>query len=95
MGRLLDTIRMLVADGHYVISEHASDRMIEREFLEWQVLAGTLDGVATRERPQNRPHPAVEIRGLLPDGTSFKAVWCLLGRSRVAKLVTVHYLDEE
>jgi hypothetical protein len=95
MGQLADAVRTLVEEGRYLISEHASERIAERGFVEWQVVDGTTGGKAVRERPRNRPHPAVEFQGLLPDGTEFKAVWCLLPRSRIAKLVTVHYRDEE
>jgi len=31
----------------------------------------------------------------LPDSTEFKAVWSYLRRSGVAKLVTVHFFDED
>ena len=41
------------------------------------------------------PNPKVEVSELLPDGTEFKAVWLLLRTSGVAKLVTVHFFDEE
>jgi len=41
------------------------------------------------------PNPQVEVSELLPDGTEFKAVWSLLRTSGVAKLVTVHFFDEE
>ena len=46
------------------------------------------------ERPSDKPNPAVEVQEKLPDGTEFKAVWSHLGRSGVAKRVTVHFLDE-
>jgi hypothetical protein len=94
MGQLATKVQSLVAADRYIISEHASERLIERGFLEWQVIDGTLTGAPHRERPSNRPHPAVEIVGALPDGTGFKAVWCLLKQLQIAKLVTVHYLDE-
>lgn len=32
---------------------------------------------------------------MLPDGTEFKAVWSHLQQSGVAKLVTVHFFDED
>ncbi len=94
MGQLADRIRELVRTGRYLVSEHASERITERGFLEWQVIDGTLDGTVIRERPENQPHSAAEFECLLPDGTAFKAVWCLLRVSGFAKLVTVHYFDE-
>lgn len=46
------------------------------------------------ERLDGKPNPAVEILVVLPDGTEVKAVWALLARSGVAKLVTVHFVEE-
>ncbi|HVJ67000.1 MAG TPA: hypothetical protein VM510_03390 [Caulifigura sp.] len=94
MGQLADRIRGPIREGRYVVSEHASERITERGFLEWQIVDGSIDGEVLIERSENRPHPAVEFECLLPDGTAFKAVWCLLPQSQVAKLVTVHYLNE-
>lgn len=47
------------------------------------------------ERPAASPNPVVEVRETLPDGTEFKAVWSHLRQSGVAKLVTVHFFDED
>jgi hypothetical protein len=47
------------------------------------------------EWPKARPNPGVEVLEVLPDGTECKAVWSLLKRDGVAKLVTVHFFDEE
>lgn len=95
MDHLATMIRDLVDEGRYVVSEHASERITECNFFEWQVIEGTISGIVLRERPRNRLHPAVEYEGLLPDGARFKSDWCLLRQTRIAKLVTVHYLDEE
>lgn len=93
MGRLFDTIRQLVAEERYVVGQHASERLEERDIMEWQVVAGLMDGELIAERPDAAPNPAVEVREFLPDGTDFKAVWSHLRQSGVAKLVTVHYFD--
>jgi len=93
MGRLFDTIRQLVAEDKYVVGQHASERLEERNIMEWQVVAGLKDGVLIAERPDAVPNPAVEVRESLPDGTDFKAVWSHLRQSGIAKLVTVHYFD--
>ncbi|HEX6984987.1 MAG TPA: DUF4258 domain-containing protein, partial [Planctomycetaceae bacterium] len=85
--------RRLVEDGRYVVGQHASERLEERGKLEWQVVAGLEDGELLAEVPDAVPHPKVEVRELLPDGTEVKAVWSYLRRSGVAKLVTVHYFD--
>ena len=62
--------------------------------MEWQAVVGLPDGELLVERPSAKPNPAVEVQQELPDGTQFKAVWSLLKRSGVAKLVTVHFFDE-
>ena len=95
MGLLFDEVRQLVAEDRYVVGEHAAERLEERDILEWQAVAGIEDGTLIVERSDARPNPAVEVRERLPDGTEFKAVWSLLRRSGVAKLVTVHFFDRD
>jgi hypothetical protein len=95
VGQLFETIRGLVAAGKYVIGEHASERLDERGILEWQAVTGLDDGDLIVERPGAKPNSAVEVRETLPDGTEFKAVWSYLRTSGVAKLVTVHFFDED
>lgn len=63
--------------------------------MEWQAVAGFDDGEFMAERPNAKPNPAIELKEILPDGTEFKAVWSYLRQSDVAKLVTVHFFDEE
>ncbi|HEY2159217.1 MAG TPA: DUF4258 domain-containing protein [Isosphaeraceae bacterium] len=93
MGRLFEEVCRLVAEDRYVIGEHASERLEERDILEWQAVAGLDEGILIVERSDDRPNPAVEVRERLSDGTEFKAVWSLLRRSGIAKLVTVHFFD--
>jgi hypothetical protein len=93
MGRLFDTIRALVAEAKYIIGEHASERLEERDIMEWQAAAGLADGELIVERPKTKPNPSIEVLEILSDGTEFKAVWSHLRTSGVAKLVTVHYFD--
>ncbi len=95
MGRLFEEIRRLVAEERYVVGEHAAERLEERDILEWQAVGGLDDGDSIVERPDADPNPVVEVRERLPDGTEFKAVWSLLRRSGVAKLVTVHFFDRD
>ena len=78
-----------------MIGQHAAERLEEREIMEWQAVAGLEDGELLAERAKAQPNPAIEVRELLPDGTEFKAVWSHLKQSSVAKLVTVHFLDED
>lgn len=63
--------------------------------MEWQAVTGLEDGDLLVERSEATPNPAVEVRESLPDGTEFKAVWSLLRQSVVAKLVTVHFFDQD
>jgi hypothetical protein len=93
MAQLFDTIRRLVAEEKYIVGDHASERLEERGIMEWQVVADLEDGELIAERLDATPHPAVEVRESLPDGTEFKAVWSHLRQSGVAKLVTVHFFD--
>ncbi|HJT76979.1 MAG TPA: DUF4258 domain-containing protein [Gemmataceae bacterium] len=93
MAQLFDTIRQLVVEEKYVVGQHASERLEERDIMEWQVVAGLEDGELIVERPDATPNPAVEVREILPNGTEFKAVWSYLRQSGVAKLVTVHFFD--
>ena len=95
MAELFETIRRLVRENRYLIGLHASERLEERGILEWQAVVGIEWGSLIAERPQDLPNPVVEVNESLPDGTEFKAVWSYLKQSDVAKLVTVHYYDEE
>lgn len=95
MAALFETIQQLVAEERYVVGQHASERLDERGIMEWQAVAGLLEGELIVERQDALPNPAVEVLEELPDGTEFKAVWSLLPQSNVAKLVTVHFFDAE
>jgi len=95
VGALFDQIRRLVAAEKYLVGLHASERLEERGIMEWQAVAGLENGELIVERPDDEPNAVVEVRELLPDGTEFKAVWSYLAASNVAKLVTVHFFDEE
>ena len=93
MAKLFETIRQLVAENKYAIGQHAAERLEERGIMEWQVVDGLDDGELIVERPRAKPHPAIDVRMMLPDGTECKAVWSYLRQSGVAKLVTVHFFD--
>ena len=94
MPQLFKTIQDLVSAERYVVGQHASERLEERGIMEWQVVDGLADGILLIERPNDLPNPAVEVEEVLPDGIEIKAVWSLLPQSQVAKLVTVHFFDE-
>lgn len=40
MGQLFDTIRSLVSEEKYLVGLHATERLEERDIMEWQVVAG-------------------------------------------------------
>jgi hypothetical protein len=92
---LYETIVALVNDERYVIGQHAAERLEERGIMDWQAVAGLEGADLILEKPDSKPNPAIEVNEMLPDGTEFKAVWSYLRLSGVAKLVTVHYYDEE
>jgi hypothetical protein len=83
-----------VCEDRYLVGQHAAERLEERGIMEWQAVVGLEDGTLLIERPDATPNPTVEVRELLPDGTELKAVWSHLRHSGLAKLVTVHFLDE-
>jgi hypothetical protein len=93
VGQLFENIRSLIAEGRYVVGEHAAERLDERGILEWQVVDGMDDGDLLLERPNASPNPAVEVEVTLADGTQVKAIWSLLASADLAKLVTVHFFD--
>lgn len=93
MGELFSRIRTAVAEGRYLVGEHAGERLDERGIPDWEVVVGVREGRVIRERPDDRPNASVEVEQLLPDGTSVLVVWSWLPRQRAAKLVTVHYFD--
>lgn len=93
MGELFHQIQSLVSSGHYLVGQHAAERLEERGIMEWQAVAGLADGALITERVNASPNPAVEVCEILPDGTEFKAVWSYLRQSGAAKLVTVHFFD--
>ena len=95
MPRLFEHIRGLVAENRYVIGEHASERLAERDIMEWQIVAGMADARLLAERRLARPNPVIEVRIVLPDGDECKAVWSLLPLENVAKLVTAHVMGDD
>ncbi|MBP89738.1 MAG: hypothetical protein CMJ64_24040 [Planctomycetaceae bacterium] len=95
MSKLHQEICRRVDENRYIIGQHAAERLEERRIMERQMVAGLEDGELLAERAKAQPNPAIEIRELLADGTEFKAVWSHLKESGVAKLVTVHFFDED
>ena len=90
---IFQQVRTLVAAGDYVVTKHAADRLRQRRIMTWQAVAGLDDGELLSERPKDKPYPAIEVRESLPDGTEFKAVWSLVKKVPLARLVTVHFSD--
>ena len=94
MGLLFTTIQALVAEGKYLVGQHAAERLDERGVLEWQIVDGLEHGSLIIERQKALPNPSVEVRQQLADGTEVKAVWSHIVSAGLAKLVTVHFVDE-
>lgn len=88
---LFQKIRSLVSAERYVVGQHASERLEERGFLEWQAVAGLDEGQCLRVDERSVPNPTVVVVEELPDGTEFHAVWSYLASIDVAKLVTVYF----
>lgn len=95
MSELLEKIKKAVHSEDYLIGAHAGERMDERGIPDWQVVEGMTHARLVEERPSDLPNPVVEVIQMLPDGTEVKVVWAWLEDSGAAKLVTVHYLDDE
>ena len=93
--QLFHKLKTLVFEDRYVIGQHASERLEERGIMDWQAVVGLANGVLLKERLDAHPNPIIEVSQILEDGTRVKAVWSYLGKSGFAKLVTVHYFDEE
>src|SRR5258708_1437358 len=93
MAKLAQRIRNLVNSERFIVGIHARDQMKKRGIMLWQAASGLEDAELIVERPRSKPNPSIEVRQFLPDGTSYKAVWSVLERSNVAKLVTVHFFD--
>jgi len=95
VGKLWDHLRSLIDTECYVISVHASERLEERGILEWQLIAAVEDISLSLERANAQPNPAVEVIVTLPDGVAVKVIWAWVATIDVAKLVTVHFFDED
>ena len=50
MPSLFSEICSLIDRGSYVVGEHASERLLERGIMEWQVIAGMPDAKLLAER---------------------------------------------
>jgi hypothetical protein len=95
MADLSNLIRQAVADGRYIIGQHANERLRERKIPAWQVLSGVESGKIIQKRTTAKPNPVIELRQQLADGAQVKVVWAWLAFSKVAKLVTVHFFNGE
>ncbi len=90
---LRSNIERAVADDRLLVSDHARRRLRERRILLWQVTSGLSEGKLQAERADARPHPAIEVEQVLPDGKPVKVIWSYDPGESEARLVTVHYLD--
>lgn len=90
---LRQSIEAAVAADRLYVSQHARQRLRERLIPLWQVTSSLPDGKLLAERPDDHPHPAIEVEQTLPDGTRVKGVWSYDVAEAEARLVTVHYFD--
>ena len=93
MSDLRRNIELAVSLDRFFVSKHARDRLRQRLIPLWPVTTSLPDGTLLAERPNDRPHPAIEVRQTLPDGTDVKVVWSYDAPEAEARLVTVHYFD--
>jgi hypothetical protein len=88
---LVETIKLAVREGQFLVSVHARERLAERGVRLWQVEAG-LETAAIKEiRPDDEPNPSIVVETILPDGTPATAIWSWMAVSQQAKLVTVYF----
>jgi hypothetical protein len=92
MGKLLDQIRRAVVNDEFVTSNHADDRLRERKITLWQIIAEIDRAVLIDERPADQPNPTVVLEQQLADGCDVRVVWSWIEDSKLAKLVTVHFI---
>ena len=50
MPQIFDEICRLVAEGRYLIGDHAWERLLERGIMEWQIIAGMTEAQLITER---------------------------------------------
>jgi hypothetical protein len=91
---LFDAIRSAVAAEQFALTDHADNRLRERNIELWQVIGEIDNAWLIAERPADLPNPSVELQLSLPDGTPVKVIWAWVEIHRLALLVTVHYLDD-
>ncbi len=92
MATLFDEIRDAVDDERFIVGNHADERLRQRRIELWQVLAELDEAILVEERPLDAPNPSIVLEQSLPDGTEIRVVWAWIARSRLAKLVTVHFI---
>jgi len=94
MAKLFDAIREAVREDRVIIGLHADDRLRERCIMGWQIIEGLQQGRLVNVRPDDQPNPIIEVEQVLANGEKVKAVWAWLAYNRVAKLVTVHLVEQ-
>ena len=88
---LVETIKLAVREGRFLVSVHARERLAERRVRLWQVEAGLETAAVEEVRPDEEPNPSIVVETILPDGTAATAVWSWMVLSNQAKLVTVYF----
>jgi hypothetical protein len=88
---LAEAITTAVAEGRFLVSVHARQRLAQRKIALWQIEAGLEESTILEIRPDSEPNPSIVVEESLADGTLVTVVWAWLPTSDQAKLVTVFF----
>lgn len=59
----IETVRQLIVEGRVWITEHAAERMIDRQLFASDVLEALMSGIIAERDDEAEPHPTVEVEG--------------------------------
>ncbi len=91
---LLQTIRVAVGEGRFLVTRHARQRLAERGLRLWQIEVGLQKGRLISIDVDAEPNPCVNLEQDLPDGTRVMAVWAWMATTQRAILVTAYIPNE-
>ena len=90
---LVGAIRAAAGCDRIALPAHAKKRLRDRSLAEWHVVAITSGGEVDHVETVAVPHPKVNFRGPLPDGTDSVVVCAYVEVDDVARVVTVYLVD--
>lgn len=94
MGNTLDRIKVLAAEGHVLVSDHAYEELIEDGILPTEVIDGVQEAVAIEDYPEAFKGPSVLTLQSDKSGRPVHAVWGIpKSRADEAVLVTAYRPD--